>query len=50
MAGRIAKGSSDDPFYLDDGVKKRGKHNILGTPVKIPGATAVAGNNRKRKA
>lgn len=49
MAVRIAKGSTDDPFYLDDGVEKRGWYNILGNGTKIPGATAVAGNNRNRK-
>ncbi|MEW7311165.1 hypothetical protein AB1E22_00225 [Buttiauxella gaviniae] len=49
IAGRIAKGSCDDPFCLDDGVKMRGWHNILGNAAKIPGAAAVAGNDRNRK-
>lgn len=49
MADRIGKGSGDDPFYLDDGVKGRKGHNILGNGAKSPLSTRVTGNGRKRK-
>jgi hypothetical protein len=49
MSVRIEKGSIDDPSLLDDGVKKAGRHNILGNRVKMARAATVAGNNRKRK-
>jgi hypothetical protein len=49
MSVRIEKGSSDDPYCLDNGVKKRGRHHILGKGVKMARAAPVAGNNRKRK-
>jgi len=48
MAVRIGKGSSDDPFCLDDGVKSREGHYILWTERKTRAARQVAGNYRKR--
>jgi hypothetical protein len=49
MSGRIGKGSLCDPFSLDDGVKGKAGHNILGRYVKMPRTARVAGNSRKRK-
>lgn len=36
MADRIGKGSLCDPFSLDDGVKGKAGHNILGNGAKSP--------------
>ncbi|MCP2006212.1 UNVERIFIED_ORG: hypothetical protein J2Y78_004866 [Buttiauxella agrestis ATCC 33320] len=49
MSGRIGKGSLCDPFSLDDGVKGKAGHNILGNGAKFPLSTRVAGNYRKWK-
>lgn len=49
MSVRIGKGSSDDPFCLDDGVESREGHNIMGAERKTGAARRIAGNNRKWK-
>jgi hypothetical protein len=50
MSVRIGKGSLCDPCSLDDGVKGKAGHNILGNGAKFPLSTRVAANYRKRKA
>lgn len=50
MEDRIGKGSTGDPVGLDDGVKNRRWHYILGKRMKIPLSVRVAANYRNRKA
>lgn len=46
----IVKGSGKDPFCLDKGLRRQGRHNISWQRAKIRTGVPVAGNSGKRKA